>query len=121
MDMETWRDSHTRADTVAEALQAALGALGLSERALRSIRPVVTRSGGAYVELGRLPVDVGEQIAEALGQPTSSPHLSGPIGMRWLDTGSGPGAMVPSPITEASGDGWGPCTGTAYPSDTTCP
>jgi hypothetical protein len=72
------------------------------KRVLRSIRPVVTRSGGSYVELGMLRSDIVEQIAEALGQPPSRPHAAELIWMRRLETGSGPGAVVAVPITESA-------------------
>lgn len=108
MDMRTWKESRARAETAVSALQTALAEIGLPERALRSIRPVVTRSGGAYVELGMLRPDIVEQIAKALGQPPSRPHPPGPMGMRWLDTGSGSGAMVPVPITQPGAPGGQP-------------
>lgn len=66
MDMQTWRDGRTRADAAATAIREALYALGLSEAAVRGIRPVVTPSGRPYVDLGMLRADQVEQAAKAI-------------------------------------------------------
>ena len=66
MDMQTWRDGHERATDSAEAIRAALIALGVSESEWSGIRPTVTRTGRPYVHLGQLPADVVEQLAELL-------------------------------------------------------
>ncbi|MFI5985738.1 hypothetical protein ACIBEA_33360 [Streptomyces sp. NPDC051555] len=64
--MQTWRDAWGRADDAAESIRAALATLGVSESVLRCLRPTVTNSGGSYVDFGKLPADVVEQVAEAL-------------------------------------------------------
>ncbi|MFD8981849.1 hypothetical protein [Streptomyces sp. NPDC059564] len=66
MDMQTWRDGHDRATDAADAIRAALIALGVSESEWSGIRPTVTRTGRPYVHLGQLPADVVEQLAELL-------------------------------------------------------
>lgn len=68
MEMQTWRDARARAESAAIALQEALTQLGLPERALRSIAPVVTADGKAHVRVGRDLLDAirGEEIAEAI-------------------------------------------------------
>ncbi|MCM2387717.1 hypothetical protein [Streptomyces albipurpureus] len=68
MEMQTWRDARARAEASASALRAALLQLGLPERALRSIGPVVSPDGQAYVRVGRDLLDSGrgEEIAEAV-------------------------------------------------------
>ncbi len=66
MDMRTWRSSRGRADDVTTALREALAALGLPERALQHLRPVVTHSGMSFVHVGMLRAEHVEQIAEAL-------------------------------------------------------
>lgn len=71
MDMQTWRDSWTRATDSAESIRAALAALGVPEAAWTSVRPVVTKTGRAYVELGTVQAEVVEEIAEALRLPSA--------------------------------------------------
>lgn len=84
MDMQTWRDSWTRATGAAEAVQAALSALGVPESAWTGVRPVVTRTGRAYVELGTVQAETVEEIAEALrgavgcGRLVGQGHVSQP-------------------------------------------
>ncbi|MFF4368462.1 hypothetical protein [Streptomyces sp. NPDC001594] len=71
MDMQTWRDSWDRADNALESIRTALAALGVPETVGNSLRPTVTHNGGAYVDFGKLPADVVEQIAEALRLPAA--------------------------------------------------
>lgn len=66
MDIQTWRDSRTRAIDATEAIRAALSALGLPGSVWRCVRPAVTHAGRPYVHLGMLPADVVEQMAEAV-------------------------------------------------------
>jgi len=102
MDMRTWRDSSTRADSAATALREALAALGLPESTWGSIRPRVVGSGAAYVHVGMVRADAVEQIAQALGgPPRPAAEAAGEVALRWLDTGSGPGAMVPVRVSGA--------------------
>ncbi|MER5771472.1 hypothetical protein [Streptomyces sp. NPDC001985] len=89
MEMQLWRDSRDRAETATRALQDALDAAGVPERVWRSIRSVVTRHGRPFVDIGPLPPEVAERLAEALRQP--------PPETRWLDTGSSSGVMIPVP------------------------
>lgn len=49
-----------------------------SWRATNSLRPTVTHNGGAYVDFGKIPADVVEQIAEALRLP-ATPLASAPL------------------------------------------
>lgn len=72
--MQTWRDGRTRATGAAEAIRAALAALGVPESAWGGIRPTVTYNGLAYVHLGMLPADVVEQVAEAMRVTETSAH-----------------------------------------------
>ncbi|MFF4367633.1 hypothetical protein [Streptomyces sp. NPDC001594] len=71
MEMQTWRDSWGRAENASESIRAALAALGVSEAVQNSLRPTVTHNGGAYVDFGKIPADVVEQIAEALRLPAT--------------------------------------------------
>ena len=66
MDMQTWRDSRSRADNATQALREALAALGLSDRVQEHLRPMVTHSGIPYVHVGMLKAEYVEQIADAL-------------------------------------------------------
>ncbi|MFI6285871.1 hypothetical protein ACIBCM_14120 [Streptomyces sp. NPDC051018] len=106
MEMQTWRNALATAQTASRALQAALAGLGIPERACPLIRPVVSTSGRAYVEVGLLRPEVAEHVAEALRlwAVRPPPPSSGPTELRWLDTGSGPGAMVPVTPTAPDGD-----------------
>ncbi|MEU2389100.1 hypothetical protein [Streptomyces sp. NPDC007369] len=70
-DMQTWRDSHARATDAAEALLAALAALGVPESAWRAV-PAVTQAGTPHVHMGTVPADVVEQVTEVLRRLTSS-------------------------------------------------
>ncbi|WP_251056551.1 hypothetical protein [Streptomyces sp. ISL-94] len=70
--MQTWRDAWGRADNAAQSIRAALTTLGVPESVWGSLRPIVTHAGGAYVDLGKLPADVVEQIAETLRHPVTS-------------------------------------------------
>ncbi|MEU8460226.1 hypothetical protein [Streptomyces sp. NPDC029003] len=73
MEMRTWRDGWDRATDAAESLRAVLGALGLPESVWSTVRPSVAYSGRPYVDLGKLPADAVEQVAEALrGSVTSA-------------------------------------------------
>lgn len=69
IDLQTWRDSWARATDAAEAIRAALTALGVPEAAWSTVMPVVTHSGQAYVDLGMIRAEAAEQIAEALRSP----------------------------------------------------
>lgn len=66
MEMVVWRDRRARAVASADALQSALAGLGVPERVWRTIRPVVTASGNAFVDLGMLRPEVADQITAAL-------------------------------------------------------
>ncbi|MFI1018917.1 hypothetical protein [Streptomyces sp. NPDC020965] len=69
--MAVWKDRRARAEASAEALRAALAGRGVPERVWRSIRPVVTASGSAFVDLGVFRPDVIDQITAALILPES--------------------------------------------------
>lgn len=66
MDMQTWRDSRSRADSATDALREALAALGIPEHVQRYLRPVVTHHARPFVHMGLLRAEYVEQIAEAL-------------------------------------------------------
>ncbi|WP_217251929.1 hypothetical protein [Streptomyces sp. AC602_WCS936] len=66
MDMQTYRDGRKQATDAAEAIRAALAALGLPERVWGSVRPMVTHNGKPYVHLGMVRAEVAEKIAEAM-------------------------------------------------------
>lgn len=66
MDMQTWRDGWARATDASEAIRAALAASGVPEAAWSGVRPVVTKTGRPYVELGTVQADLAERIAQAL-------------------------------------------------------
>ncbi|GCB49102.1 hypothetical protein [Streptomyces sp. NL15-2K] len=66
MDMQTWRDSRSRADSATNALREALAALDLPERVQRHLRPMVTHQGAPFVHVGMLSAEHAEQIVEAL-------------------------------------------------------
>ncbi|MEU0991424.1 hypothetical protein [Streptomyces sp. NPDC005953] len=68
MEMQKWRDARARAESAATALREALTRLGLPEKTLRSIAPVVGTDGQAYVQVGRnlLNSTRSEEIAEAV-------------------------------------------------------
>ncbi|MGW7364809.1 hypothetical protein ACWGI8_15600 [Streptomyces sp. NPDC054841] len=66
MDMQTWRDSRTRADDATKALREALEALGVPENVREHLRPMVTHSGTPYVHVGMVRADHIERVAEAL-------------------------------------------------------
>lgn len=72
MDMQTWRDGHSRAVDAADTLRAALAAVGLPERVWCAVRPQVTHKGTPYVHLGMLRADHVKQIAEALHAAAAS-------------------------------------------------
>ncbi|MFC4608676.1 hypothetical protein ACFO9E_12710 [Streptomyces maoxianensis] len=96
-----WRDARQSAVDAAEAVRAALAALGLPEAAWSGVRPMVTASGRPLVHLGALPAAAVEVTAKALMPGEARPHPDDDrIQMRWLDTGSGPGAMVPVLVTD---------------------
>ncbi|WP_229828896.1 hypothetical protein [Streptomyces massasporeus] len=67
--MDTYRDGRRQATDAAEAIRAALAALGLPERVWGSVRPMVTHSGKPYVHLGMVRADVAERMAEAMQAP----------------------------------------------------
>ncbi|MGW4029116.1 hypothetical protein ACWEFL_07310 [Streptomyces sp. NPDC004838] len=102
MEMQTWRDATARAADAAEAIRSVMAALGVPERDWRLIRPMVSRSGKSYVHLGVLRAEAVEQLAEALraAVPPAPARPPQAVEMRWLDTGSNSGAMVPAPVTE---------------------
>ncbi|MGW4201721.1 hypothetical protein [Streptomyces sp. NPDC004726] len=100
MEMRAWREARTEAEGAARSLREALAALDVAERDRRAIRPVVTASGRSCVYLGMVRADVVLRIAEVLWRaaersPAEVGERKGRVEMRWLDTGSGPGAMVP--------------------------
>ncbi|MFD9720012.1 hypothetical protein [Streptomyces sp. NPDC059076] len=68
VEMQTWRPAWEQAESAATALREALTRLGLSERLLRSIAPVVGKDGQAYVRVGRALLDStrSEEIAEGI-------------------------------------------------------
>ncbi|MFG3499485.1 hypothetical protein [Streptomyces sp. NPDC047928] len=73
--LDDWRDGWERADKAAEALKEALTSLGVPRTAHGVVRPVVTRRGGAYVDLGMVRADVVVLLVEALS-------LSAPVAPR---------------------------------------
>ncbi|MCM2386831.1 hypothetical protein [Streptomyces albipurpureus] len=76
--MQTWRDARARAESAATALQEALTQLGLPERAVGLIRPVVGPDGQAYVRvgLGLLESMAAESVAEGIRIQTADPEDS---------------------------------------------
>lgn len=66
MNPKKWDALRDRAIAAAEALQAALAALGMPESLWQRIRAFTGRSGNAHIELGRLTVKEAEQLARAL-------------------------------------------------------
>lgn len=79
MGMQTWGDGRTRATDAVESIRAGLAALGVPESAWDGVRPMVTRTGRPYVDLGTLRADVAEQVTEALrGAMTSARRRAGP-------------------------------------------
>lgn len=66
MDMQTWRNSQSRAVDATTALREALAALGVPERVQQHLRPMVTHSGAPFVHVGMVRAEHVEQIAEAL-------------------------------------------------------
>ncbi|MFD5511187.1 hypothetical protein ACFWIB_25910 [Streptomyces sp. NPDC127051] len=74
MDMQTWRDGHTRATDTLESFRAALAALGVAEATWTGMRPTVTYKGLPCVHLGMLPADVVERMAEAMRVTETSAH-----------------------------------------------
>ncbi|TDU76253.1 hypothetical protein EDD91_2960 [Streptomyces sp. KS 21] len=71
MEMQAWRNAWDRAENASESIRAALAALGLPESAWCGVRPSVTSTGRAYVDLGKLPTEAVEQIAAALRLPSA--------------------------------------------------
>ncbi|MGC9539524.1 hypothetical protein [Streptomyces sp. UG1] len=67
--MGTYRARRREATEAAEAIRAALAALGLPERVWGSVRPVVTHRGTPYVHIGMVRADVAEKMAEAMRTP----------------------------------------------------
>ncbi|MGW4034348.1 hypothetical protein ACWEFL_34495 [Streptomyces sp. NPDC004838] len=109
MDMQVWRDARARAEAAAEAIRNALAGLELPERDWGSIRPVVSVSGRSYVHVGVVRADAVERVADALRAAAPQPRIPAEsVEMRWLDTGSGPGVMVPviaeKPAARPTGD-----------------
>jgi hypothetical protein len=76
MDMQTWRDSRSRADNATTALREALAALGIPERVQRHLRPMVTHHGTPLVHVGMLQAEHVEQIAEVLRVAAGSRNLT---------------------------------------------
>ncbi|WP_247614028.1 hypothetical protein [Streptomyces tagetis] len=70
--MQTYRDGRKEATDAAEAIRAALAALGLPERVWGSVRPMVTHSGKPYVHLGMVRAEAAARIAEAIRSGRSS-------------------------------------------------
>lgn len=66
MDMQTYRDGRKAATDAAEAIRAALAALGIPESHWCSVRPMVTYSGKPYVHLGMIRADMAERMAEGM-------------------------------------------------------
>jgi len=66
MDMQTWRDSRSRAENATQALREALVAIGLPQCVQEHPRPMVTHSGMPFVHVGMLKAEYVEQIADAL-------------------------------------------------------
>jgi len=66
MDLPAYRDGRRKATDAAEAIQAALAALGLPDSVRHSIRPLVTRSGKPYVHLGMVSADAAQKMAAAM-------------------------------------------------------
>ncbi|WP_329217928.1 hypothetical protein OG352_17150 [Streptomyces sp. NBC_01485] len=72
MDMQTWRDSRTRAQDAANGLRDALASLGLPERVQRHLRPMVTHSGTPFVHVGIRKAEDVERMANALRNSTAA-------------------------------------------------
>lgn len=74
MEMHIWKDRRARAVASADGLQTALAGLGLPEQVWRSVRPVVTASGNAFVDLGMLRPETVDQITAALTPEPDTHH-----------------------------------------------
>ncbi|MDT9694733.1 hypothetical protein [Streptomyces sp. P17] len=72
MDMDTYRAGRKEATEAAEAVRAALAALGLPERVWGSVRPMVTHKGSPYVHIGMVRADAAEKMAEAMRAPAEA-------------------------------------------------
>jgi hypothetical protein len=92
MELEQWREAQAEATAATAAIRDALRAYGVPEKVYAHIQPQVGAGWRSYVNLGLLRADTALLVAKVL--ESSLPRsLEGAT--RWLDTGSGPGAMIP--------------------------
>lgn len=64
--MQQWRDGRKTAEDATEAVREAFDALGVPEFVCGQLRPWVTHTGKPYVNLGMVPAEYAERLAEAL-------------------------------------------------------
>ncbi|MFG2894993.1 hypothetical protein [Streptomyces sp. NPDC048248] len=74
--MKDYKSARAEAEHVAALLRAALQRAGVPETAVSSIRPLVSGTGRAYVEMGALRLGDATRLLDAL--PLDAPQPSAP-------------------------------------------
>ncbi|MFG2717114.1 hypothetical protein ACGFW5_02220 [Streptomyces sp. NPDC048416] len=73
MEMQEWRDAWTRAGSATEALREALTGMGAGVTQTAHLRPMVSRKGTAWVDVGQLPAHLAERVAEVIRTGSPAP------------------------------------------------
>ncbi|MET9365190.1 hypothetical protein ABZX93_30360 [Streptomyces sp. NPDC006632] len=66
MGTQEWRDAWVRAECAADTLGEALGGMGAGAAQTARPRPLVSRKGTAWVDVGQLPAHLAERVAEVI-------------------------------------------------------
>ncbi|PKV88877.1 hypothetical protein BX283_6504 [Streptomyces sp. TLI_146] len=64
--MQEWRDAWDRAQNATDALREALNGMGAEATRTARLRPMLSRKGTAWVEVGQLPAYLAERVAEVI-------------------------------------------------------
>ncbi|MFG3283573.1 hypothetical protein [Streptomyces sp. NPDC048111] len=66
MNTQDWHAAWDHAQDATDALRVALSDLGAGASQLMHLRPMVTRRGTAWVDVGQLPADLAVKLAEVI-------------------------------------------------------
>lgn len=66
MEMQEWRDAWVRAENATDALRDAMNGAGAQVTQTCHMRPMVSRRGTAWVDVGQLPAHLAERVAEMI-------------------------------------------------------
>ncbi len=72
MNTQDWDEAWDHAQDATEALRVALSDMGAGASQLMHLRPMVTRRGTTWVDVGQLPADLAAKLADVIRADTTA-------------------------------------------------